>query len=100
MALVKCKECGHAISDTAKNCPNCGAPRITAIGTSQIGRVGIRIFGLSLLIIGFVLLNYVSNSAYSFSEPARDLNKYGIIMLGIGFILFLYSFFLRKREKT
>lgn len=24
MALIKCKECGHMISDKAKSCPNCG----------------------------------------------------------------------------
>lgn len=24
MALIKCKECGHEISDTAYFCPNCG----------------------------------------------------------------------------
>ena len=24
MALIKCKECGKEISDTAKVCPNCG----------------------------------------------------------------------------
>lgn len=26
MALVKCRECGHEISDRASYCPNCGAP--------------------------------------------------------------------------
>jgi zinc-ribbon domain len=25
MALIKCRECGHAVSDKAKVCPNCGA---------------------------------------------------------------------------
>lgn len=25
MALIKCKECGHEVSDKAKICPNCGA---------------------------------------------------------------------------
>lgn len=24
MSLIKCPECQHGISDTAKNCPNCG----------------------------------------------------------------------------
>lgn len=27
MALVKCGECGHEISEAAAACPNCGAPR-------------------------------------------------------------------------
>ena len=26
MALVKCEECSHQISDKAQNCPNCGVP--------------------------------------------------------------------------
>lgn len=26
MALIKCKECGHIISDKASACPNCGCP--------------------------------------------------------------------------
>ena len=28
MALIKCKECGHMISDKATRCPKCGAPSI------------------------------------------------------------------------
>lgn len=27
MALIKCKECGHRISKTAKTCSNCGRDR-------------------------------------------------------------------------
>jgi hypothetical protein len=27
MALIKCKECGHEISDEAISCPNCGKPQ-------------------------------------------------------------------------
>ena len=26
MALLKCKECGHGVSDKASACPNCGSP--------------------------------------------------------------------------
>ena len=26
MALIKCKECGHEVSDKASRCPNCGCP--------------------------------------------------------------------------
>lgn len=26
MALLKCKECGHEVSDKASSCPNCGCP--------------------------------------------------------------------------
>jgi uncharacterized membrane protein YvbJ len=27
MALIKCKECGHELSDEALICPNCGKPQ-------------------------------------------------------------------------
>ena len=35
MALIKCKECGHDVSDKASVCPNCGCP-IDSIGDAQV----------------------------------------------------------------
>lgn len=37
MALVKCKECGQEISDTATVCPHCGAPVIKDIYCRKCG---------------------------------------------------------------
>ena len=34
MALIKCKECGHEVSDRASMCPNCGCP-IESLGAAQ-----------------------------------------------------------------
>ena len=34
MALIKCKECGHEISDKASVCPNCGCP-LDGVGYAQ-----------------------------------------------------------------
>lgn len=34
MALIKCKECGHEVSDRASACPNCGCP-IDNVGIIQ-----------------------------------------------------------------
>ncbi|MEE3385799.1 MAG: zinc ribbon domain-containing protein [Prevotella sp.] len=34
MALIKCKECGHEVSDKASSCPNCGYP-MESVGYSQ-----------------------------------------------------------------
>lgn len=34
MALIKCKECGHEVSDKASACPNCGCP-IERVETHQ-----------------------------------------------------------------
>jgi len=46
MSLIKCKECGASVSDTAKNCPSCG----TKI-KQPISRWTILVIGL--LVIGF-----------------------------------------------
>ena len=34
MALIKCNECGHEVSDKAQSCPNCGCP-IESLGATQ-----------------------------------------------------------------
>jgi hypothetical protein len=35
MALIKCTECGHSISDRAIKCPNCGAPLQASSNVAQ-----------------------------------------------------------------
>lgn len=35
MALIKCTECGHEVSDKAQTCPNCGAPVSLAQPSNQ-----------------------------------------------------------------
>lgn len=35
MAMIKCQECGHQISDKAKTCPNCGAYLRFQHGTNE-----------------------------------------------------------------
>lgn len=35
MALLKCPDCGNAVSDQAPGCPKCGRPRVTAQATAQ-----------------------------------------------------------------
>jgi uncharacterized OB-fold protein len=32
MPLIKCKECGQQMSDSAKACPHCGANMLQAVG--------------------------------------------------------------------
>ena len=39
MALINCKECTKEMSDTASQCPNCGAPKLNAIGLTTAQRV-------------------------------------------------------------
>ena len=37
MALIKCKECGHMISEKAKSCPKCGCPIEKGLVCSECG---------------------------------------------------------------
>lgn len=43
MALIKCPECQHAVSDTAKSCPNCGAPIDTAVRCPKCNSKNVKI---------------------------------------------------------
>ena len=40
MALIKCSECGHEVSDKAASCPKCGAP---IAGASETLAAGVQI---------------------------------------------------------
>lgn len=69
MALIKCKECGAAVSKSAKACPGCGAKR------------GVGVFGCLTAIIVFPILLIIviaisggggSSSPRSASSPRAD----------------------------
>jgi uncharacterized membrane protein YvbJ len=53
MALIKCKECGHDVSTTAKTCPNCGAPTAKARQTDTSTSVA-RIILMVLAVISII----------------------------------------------
>jgi hypothetical protein len=36
MALIKCEDCGHDVSERAPACPNCGAPIATAASQADV----------------------------------------------------------------
>ena len=55
MALIKCKECGKEISDTAKKCPNCG------VTLKSNTRIIIVVVTILFLIVGIGLYCYNKN---------------------------------------
>lgn len=60
MALIKCKECGKEISETAENCPHCGYR--TAHGRSVSEAKGYLIqWGIAIAVILVGLAMFVSN---------------------------------------
>jgi hypothetical protein len=66
MSLLKCTECGHEVSDKAKNCPKCGAP---VRKKSKFG-----CFSVSILIILFlVAINQIPDHI---EEQERNKKSY------------------------
>ena len=43
MAMIKCPECGHQVSDKAKSCPNCGAPIDTKVYCPNCGSSNVKV---------------------------------------------------------
>jgi len=80
MALIKCRECNHEVSDKAEACPNCGAPvaaaRETVAAGTQIRTIQETskkfklqtLISVSIIIIGVVWLMAVKDDPQS--EPS------------------------------
>ena len=73
MALIKCKECNHQISNRAKNCPSCGCPieGINKVNKSAIPK------GLIIISIPFILgiFLYLTNSRSSLTNKSKESNS-------------------------
>ena len=92
MALINCPECGHQISDNAKNCPNCGfslkskhsffKPQFSQYLSLRMG-IALVLFICSLITV-FVGIGWMTN--FSMNEIKFENN------FSIGIILFLVSF--------
>jgi hypothetical protein len=50
MALINCKECGNAVSDSAKSCPQCGVKIAGGSGFGTMAKIGIAVFILFIII--------------------------------------------------
>lgn len=106
MALIKCKECGKEISDTAINCPHCGCPVEIKKNTEEIEQEIAEKFvyeniGLAklneLTKQNNVLLGNVLQKIKELKENP-DPNKYkkndnnvNVVALIIGIILFIFG---------
>ena len=69
MALIKCKECGKDISDTAKVCINCGAK------TEKAKRDNKNIVRSGIVILIIVLLASVMFAIYNHNPKIKVCNK-------------------------
>jgi hypothetical protein len=84
MALIKCKECGKEISDTAVKCPHCGIDRvIEKTGEATIGKQHssskmplVAIVGI--LVIGVIVLIYILKSQSTNSQSTEQKPSYAV----------------------
>ena len=72
MALIKCTECGHEISDTAATCPNCGHKNEQRSSGGGCLKVVLLLFGGLVLL---VLLGLCTNSGDDPSSRVDNLVK-------------------------
>lgn len=56
MALVKCKECGKEVSETANTCPHCGAKN-PGITPAKVGKGCLGVFVFALIISTVIYLS-------------------------------------------
>jgi len=75
MPLVKCKECGGKISNTAKSCPHCGVElKKKGIGCLAVFLLAVGIFG-AILIIGVLSSGGSKSSTSRTSTPISREQK-------------------------
>lgn len=94
MALIKCQECGHEVSDTCDKCPNCGASissQQLSVGDKNMivkiccfgAAIFFGIFGITSIIEFFEHINddYLWNC---FSTSTKIMEWFSFIVFGIG----------------
>lgn len=62
MALIKCKECGHEVSDKASVCPNCGCP--IKKGTNHVSNKPVMNSKTKSWFLLFLLLCFIIGGGY------------------------------------
>lgn len=71
MALMKCPECGHEISDKAEACPNCGYKVSAEVEKKSLGTKEI----IYLLAVAAVFIFLFSNSNSTNKTPAMHMDN-------------------------
>lgn len=73
MALIKCKECGKDISETAENCPHCGERTACGRKAVEAKRLQLKkLFATILLLIGIVLIAGSGKRAIEYYADWRE----------------------------
>jgi len=88
MALIKCKECGHEISDDALACPNCGKPqRDKTLSVSLSRQITVYFVSLFLPPLG---LWYVWKYLKQKDDKSKQIGITAAILTVISIIVTIY----------
>lgn len=90
MAMVKCPECGHDISDSAVKCPNCGK-QLRKPKRSFVGKMFLWLFYLFNILMLIWLIGGID--AASEIETANEYEQAGAAIgtgIGVMFILTIW----------
>ena len=93
MAMIKCRECGHEISDQAAVCPHCGARTQSGVEgskvlTSAIAGLVVVVLGLALMLYGIMTMTKDLNSYwnhYTYTPPFTSHETSTMLTLAAGF---------------
>ena len=66
MAMIKCKECGHDVSDKASVCPNCGCP--IEKGTNHVSNKPVKNKTKSWFLLALLLCLIIGGGYYAFNN--------------------------------
>ena len=104
MSLIKCKECGHEVSDRASACPNCGCPLEKESICNECGQLvpnGVDVCpncGCPLVEIDIDRTRvYSSNNDYT-EEKKKRMKPLWIILTIIALLFGFGTFFFLKNE--
>lgn len=88
MVLIKCKECGKDISDSAASCPSCGNPnKIKVVLTEQTSKKWkiIKLIGGIITAVGI----YFFFSGYAAGGFKNGLTIIGFNLSFVGIVIFI-----------
>ncbi len=85
MAIIKCRECDHEISDEAKVCPNCGCPTQPKKRVNKPIFIPLLLAGIAMTLWGAVLIwdSMLWLLPEPYNVPQADWKEFGI---GSGFL--------------
>ena len=91
MALIKCKEWGHEISDAATNCRHCGAP----VKPEKTAPSNTKTYMIIAIIVGVIslLISVMNSGPGSIAQQNATVTfaALGIISIVVALILFIRS---------